>query len=69
LYASLVLGRIALGDGERATHWSSVELAAEDFWAWVLGSFMLATLAALAGGLVTLVIAAGYRRRKGQRAS
>ena len=51
LYASLVLGRMALGmaPDDRMT----LDLAPSDLPAWILGSFMLATATSLVGTLLT----------------
>ncbi|MHC4958141.1 MAG: DUF2062 domain-containing protein [Planctomycetota bacterium] len=53
LYASLVLGRIALGtyDGPIA----SVRLEPSDFPAWIVGSLLLASAAAIVGALLTWI--------------
>ena len=64
LYASLVLGRMALGNGERVADWSTLELTPSDFWAWVLGSFILATIVAVAGALITYLITTNYKNLK-----
>jgi uncharacterized protein (DUF2062 family) len=50
LYASLVLGRLTLGDDQSV------------FWPWVLGSFILAALAAAAGSILTFALVASYQR-------
>ena len=54
LYASLVLGRSALGEHHGPI--TSVDLTPADLPAWILGSFLLATAAAVAGGILTYVI-------------
>jgi len=51
LYASLVLGRMALGMPEDSR--TTLELAPGDLPAWILGSFILATATALIGSAVT----------------
>ena len=61
LYASLVLGRLALGrDGPPA----ELDLARDDAVAWVVGSFLLATLVAIPGGLLTYLTVAWTRRAR-----
>ena len=67
LYASLVLGRLALGNTQTVNDWSSLSVEPADFWAWVLGSFILATIVAVVGALLTFVISASYQRMKKRR--
>lgn len=64
LYASLVLGRLALGNTDTVSDWSTLEIEPTDFWAWVLGSFILATVVAAVGGLLTFAISTSYQRMK-----
>jgi uncharacterized protein (DUF2062 family) len=51
LYASLVLGRVALGEHDGPV--TTVDLAPADFPAWVVGSLLLAAAAAVVGGSLT----------------
>jgi glycosyltransferase involved in cell wall biosynthesis len=61
LYLSLLLGRWALG--RRTT---TLDLAPTDLPAWIAGSFLLAAIASVVGGLVVYLLVAGARRvRKG----
>lgn len=69
LYASLVLGRLALGMGTDVPAAVTLELAKADLPAWILGSFLLATLGALAGFAVTYLVVAGVRRARGRKAA
>lgn len=64
LYVSLVIGRTLLGDeaGPRPT---SLEIGRDDFGAWVLGSFALATaVGLLGGGAIFLLVTVSRRWRK-----
>jgi uncharacterized protein (DUF2062 family) len=62
LYGSLVLGRLVVGNERAVEHWSTLKLQPPDFWAYVLGSFILAALVAITGGMVTLFLARSYQR-------
>jgi len=61
LGASLVLGRMALG-GAGGSGWYTPRIERADLWAYILGSFLLATLVAATGSALTFVLAKGYRR-------
>ena len=68
LYASLLLGRLALGrpQGQIAT----LDLAPADVSAWILGSFVLAAITSRVGGVLAYWIAGGAQRaRRARRAS
>ena len=67
LYGSLVLGRLALGDDTAVGDLWTLELGAADFWPWVLGSFLLAALVAISGGILTLILVASYRRLRDRK--
>jgi len=54
LYASLLLGRAALG--EHAGEITTIDLTPADFPAWIVGSLLLATAAAVVGGLLTYLV-------------
>jgi len=54
LYASLVLGRVALGEHDGPL--TSIELTPADFPAWIVGSLLLATAAAVVGGTLTYLL-------------
>ena len=60
LYASLLLGRLALGEHDGAI--TSIELAPSDVPAWILGSFLLAAGAAVAGTIVTWILVKCFRK-------
>ncbi|MCA8958562.1 MAG: DUF2062 domain-containing protein [Planctomycetes bacterium] len=70
LYASLVLGRLITGNAERVDHWAALQLRPADFWPWVAGSFLLAGMVAITGGLSTLLLVRIVRsvRRRGAAA-
>ena len=53
LYASLVLGRLAVGHPEAVARATELEVAPADVPAFVIGSVILAVSVSLAGGLVT----------------
>src|SRR5690606_33514160 len=55
VYASLVLGRLVTGAGEGRVDWASPVPSGADLWPYVAGSFLLATLVAIAGALLTLM--------------
>lgn len=59
-YASLVIGRVLMGQepGERPT---TLDLAARDLPAWVLGSFCLATATGLVGGALVYLLVSSAR--------
>ena len=60
LYASLLLGRLALGEYDGSI--TSIDLAPSDIPAWILGSFLLATAAAVAGTIVTWILVKCFRK-------
>ena len=64
LYGSLVLGRWALG---RSGEITALEMSSPDFAAWVLGSFMSATVVGILGGLFVYAAAGiGSRLLRGR---
>ena len=60
IYGSLVLGRFVLG--QRTDGIASTDIAAADVPAWILGSFLLATAAAVVGTVLVYLVVAGARR-------
>lgn len=60
IYASLLLGRFVLG--QRTGEITTLDIAPADVPAWILGSLILATLAAVVGGALTFLAVAGVRR-------
>ncbi len=68
LYASLVLGRLALGTSAGMPSVATLELAKADLPAWIVGSFILAALGALAGTAIAYVSVAGLRRARRRKA-
>jgi uncharacterized protein (DUF2062 family) len=67
LYGSLVLGRLALGDDSSLGDYYTFALSSADFWPWILGSFILATLVASVGSLLTFLLVASYQRLKNRK--
>jgi glycosyltransferase involved in cell wall biosynthesis len=62
LYASLLLGRLALGGAGPARSLAGLELTPADFPAWVAGSLILALATALVGGALIYLAVLGLRR-------
>jgi len=54
LYASLLVGRVALG--EHTDPITTIKLTPADFPAWIVGSLLLATATAVVGGLLTYLV-------------
>lgn len=69
LYASLVLGRLALGTAADIPSTATLELAKADLPAWIVGSFILATLGAFVGTVIAYVSVAGVRRARRRKAA
>jgi len=60
LYASLLLGRMALGQYEGAI--TSIHVTPSDLPAWILGSLILATATAVVGAALTWILLKCFRR-------
>lgn len=60
IYGSLVFGRMLLG-GDAGEPSTSLEIGSGDFVPWIIGSFALATIVGLAGGLLAYVSVAAAR--------
>ena len=62
VYASLLIGRLALG--EHAGPITTLELAPRDVPAWIIGSLLLATATAIVGGALAYLLVSGTRRMR-----
>ncbi len=69
LYASLLVGRFALGLAGETRSIATLRLAPSDVPAWVVGSFILAFLTAVTGAGLTYLLLAGRRRIQKRKAS
>jgi glycosyltransferase involved in cell wall biosynthesis len=65
VYASLVIGRVLLGE-EGGPAPTSLDVAPRDLPAWVLGSFSLAAAAGLVGGTLVYLLVSSARRLRGR---